>query len=144
MRNPYDIIRTARLTEKGTRLTEEHNQYVFEVDTHATKIEIKQAVEAIFKKKVERVNTMRILGKARRGVGFAHSVAKALEILACRFGSVRKEAGAFPAEVKDLVAAEGLEHVRTRDDARGVDAVEHESEPFADSLGVGLQEFAEC
>jgi len=66
MRNPYDIIRTARLTEKGTRLTEEHNQYVFEVDTQATKIEIKQAVEAIFKKKVARVNTMRVLGKARR------------------------------------------------------------------------------
>ncbi|MDX6767633.1 MAG: 50S ribosomal protein L23 [Candidatus Methylacidiphilales bacterium] len=66
MRNPYDIIRTARLTEKGTRLTEEHNQYVFEVDTAATKVEIKQAVEAIFKKKVQRVNTLRVLGKARR------------------------------------------------------------------------------
>jgi large subunit ribosomal protein L23 len=66
MRNPYDIIRTARLTEKGTRLAETLNQYVFEVDTKATKIEIAHAVEVIFKKKVERVNTARMHGKLRR------------------------------------------------------------------------------
>lgn len=66
MKNPYDIIRTARLTEKGTRLSEAHNQYTFEVDPKATKVEIAQAFEAIFKKKVARVNTSRVTGKLRR------------------------------------------------------------------------------
>jgi large subunit ribosomal protein L23 len=66
MRNPYDIIRTARLTEKGARLSESLNQYVFEVDPKATKIEIAHAVETIFKKKVQRVNTARVTGKTRR------------------------------------------------------------------------------
>lgn len=66
MRNPYDIIRTARLTEKSARLTEAFNQYVFEVDPKATKIEIAHAVETIFKKKVQRVNTSRVTGKSRR------------------------------------------------------------------------------
>lgn len=66
MRNPYDIIRTARLTEKSARLTEALNQYVFEVDPKATKIEIAHAVETIFKKKVQRVNTSRVTGKSRR------------------------------------------------------------------------------
>ncbi len=66
MKNPYDIIRTARLTEKGTRLSEAHNQYIFEVAPQATKVDIKRAVEAIFKKKVDRVNTMRVQGKKKR------------------------------------------------------------------------------
>lgn len=66
MRNPYDIIRTARLTEKSARLAESQNQYVFEVDPKANKIEIAHAVETIFKKKVQSVNTARVSGKLRR------------------------------------------------------------------------------
>jgi large subunit ribosomal protein L23 len=66
MRNPYDIVRTARITEKATGLKEKLNQYVFEVDRVATKIEIAHAVESIFKKKVVRVNTINVRGKAKR------------------------------------------------------------------------------
>ena len=66
MRNPYDIIHTARLTEKGTALAEKHNKYVFEVDVKATKVEIAHAVESVFKKKVAKVNTLRVSGKKKR------------------------------------------------------------------------------
>ena len=47
-------------------LGEKHNQYVFRVDTRANKIQIKQAVEEIFGKKVVRVNTAQYAGKKRR------------------------------------------------------------------------------
>lgn len=65
MRSPYDIIRTARITEKGTTLNQ-LGQYLFEVDRKATKQEIKGAVETIFKKKVVRVNTIQVKGKFKR------------------------------------------------------------------------------
>ncbi len=66
MREPYDIIKTARVTEKGTALTEKHNKYVFEVDGKATKQEIKFAVQRIFKKSVVSVNTFNVKGKVKR------------------------------------------------------------------------------
>lgn len=66
MRDPFHIIRTARITEKATSLGEKHNQYVFEVDQKATKQEIREAITEIFKKTVIRVNTLRIKGKPKR------------------------------------------------------------------------------
>ncbi|MDR1146836.1 MAG: 50S ribosomal protein L23 [Verrucomicrobiales bacterium] len=66
MKNPYDIIKTARITEKAGALTERHNQYVFKVDRAATKLDIKYAIEEIFKKKVKSVNTLRVTGKKKR------------------------------------------------------------------------------
>ncbi len=66
MKDPYDVIKTVRVTEKGTGLVEKANQYQVVVDKHANKIEIKQAVEKVFKVKVVRVNTMHVRGKARR------------------------------------------------------------------------------
>ena len=66
MREPYDILKTARVTEKGTALAERHNQYVFEVDRKATKQEIKFAVQRIFKKTVLSVNTFNVKGKVKR------------------------------------------------------------------------------
>jgi large subunit ribosomal protein L23 len=62
----YEIIKTARLTEKGAIQTEKHNQYTVVADRRANKIEIKKAVEELFKVKVEEVRTMNIRGKARR------------------------------------------------------------------------------
>jgi large subunit ribosomal protein L23 len=64
--NPYDIIKTVKLTEKGTVLTEQNNQYLVVADIHASKPAIKKAVEEIFKVKVIAVNTMHVLGKPRR------------------------------------------------------------------------------
>jgi large subunit ribosomal protein L23 len=66
MKDPYDVIKTVRVTEKGSGLVEKLNQYQVVVDRHANKIEIKQAVERVFKVKVVRVNTMHVRGKARR------------------------------------------------------------------------------
>ncbi|MGF1678995.1 MAG: 50S ribosomal protein L23 [Candidatus Methylacidiphilales bacterium] len=66
MKSPYDIIKTARITEKSTALTAATNSYVFEVDPKATKLEIASAVQTIFKKKVERVNTLNVRGKKKR------------------------------------------------------------------------------
>jgi large subunit ribosomal protein L23 len=64
--NTFDVIKTARLTEKGSRLTEQDNKYLFEVSDSANKIEIKRAVESLFKVKVTGVNTLTRLGKAKR------------------------------------------------------------------------------
>jgi large subunit ribosomal protein L23 len=66
MKNPHDIIRRPVLTEKGYEGIGE-KKYVFEVETSANKIEIKTALEAVFKGiKVKQVNTLRQLGKIKR------------------------------------------------------------------------------
>ena len=64
--NAFDVIKTARLTEKGTRQGEKLNQYTVVADPRANKFEIKRAVEELFKVKVVRVNTMNVPGKMRR------------------------------------------------------------------------------
>jgi len=61
----YDIIRAPLITEKGT-MASEYNQVIFEVPLEATKPEIKQAVEDLFKVKVQAVNTLRVKGKVKR------------------------------------------------------------------------------
>lgn len=66
MKDPYDIIDTVRLTEKSTLLGDGLNQYVFRVNPKANKVEIKWAVETIFKKTVLRVNTAQYAGKKKR------------------------------------------------------------------------------
>ena len=55
MKDPYTIIRTPLLTEKCHDLKEVHNQVAFKVDTRANKLEVKAAVEKIFKVQVERL-----------------------------------------------------------------------------------------
>ena len=66
MRNPYQIVHTLLVTEKGTELIDEHNQYTFRVASDANKIEIRRAVEQVFKVKVKSVRTANILGKPKR------------------------------------------------------------------------------
>ncbi len=66
MKEPYKVIKTVRITEKGTILAENNNQYQLSVDRHANKLDVKHAVERLFKVKVIRVNTMKVRGKARR------------------------------------------------------------------------------
>lgn len=60
-----DIIKKPIVTEKTTRLME-LNKYCFMVDRRANKLQIKEAIEEIFKVKVKDINTMRILGKMKR------------------------------------------------------------------------------
>jgi large subunit ribosomal protein L23 len=65
MKNPRDIIKKPIISEKSYKLIES-NKYVFSVDRHAAKEEIKDAIEAIFKVKVTGVNTMNQSGKIKR------------------------------------------------------------------------------
>ena len=60
----YDVIRAPLITEKATNLTQ-FNQYSFEVLREATKPEIKQAVEQLFKVDVLAVNTAIVKGKKK-------------------------------------------------------------------------------
>jgi large subunit ribosomal protein L23 len=72
MRTVWDIIKSPVITEKALIAKEETQDgrqlLTFRVDRHATKPEIKSAVETIFQVKVEQVRTLNYLGKtARRG-----------------------------------------------------------------------------
>jgi large subunit ribosomal protein L23 len=64
--NSFDIIKTVRVTEKGTLQSERNNQYTVIADPRANKTQIRKAVEELFKVKVLVVNTMNVRGKARR------------------------------------------------------------------------------
>lgn len=66
MNEHYDLIQTVRLTEKQSLLTEKLNKYVFQVPPRANKIQIKQAIERLFNKKVAAVNTCNYAGKKKR------------------------------------------------------------------------------
>lgn len=66
MRDPYQIILRPVITEKSTLLKDINREVCFEVDHRANKIEIKKAVEKLFKVKVERVRTQNKKGKKRR------------------------------------------------------------------------------
>jgi large subunit ribosomal protein L23 len=64
---PEQVIkRPLILTEKGNTLREQENKYLFEVDRNANKIEIREAVETLFKVDVTDVATMIVRGKTRR------------------------------------------------------------------------------
>ena len=58
-----EILKKPILTEKVTALTEKFNRYTFKVDPRANKLQIKEAIEKLYGVQVERVNTMRYLGK---------------------------------------------------------------------------------
>ena len=68
MKNPHDIILRPVLTEKAYDGIAD-KRYIFEVAIDANKVEIKKAIEAVFAEdgvKVEKVNTIRTLGKIKR------------------------------------------------------------------------------
>lgn len=66
MKSAESTIRKIQLTEKGTRLTEENNQYLFQVARDANKLDVKRSVEKLFGVKVTAVNTLNRLGKKKR------------------------------------------------------------------------------
>ena len=63
--NLYDFIRAPLITEKAT-MASEHNQFMFRVPLSASKPEIKQAIETLFKVQVTAVNTLITKGKLKR------------------------------------------------------------------------------
>jgi large subunit ribosomal protein L23 len=64
--NAFEVIKTVRLTEKGTRQSDKYNQYTVVADSRADKMQIRQAVQELFKVKVVKVNTLNVRGKQRR------------------------------------------------------------------------------
>lgn len=63
---PYNIIDTVCLTEKATLLSDTLNKYVFRVSPRANKVQIRAAIEKLFKKSVLDVNTCNYAGKKKR------------------------------------------------------------------------------
>lgn len=61
-----EIIKAPVVTEKSSRLAQEENKYLFKVDPRASKTEIKNAIEKIFKVKVEEISTLNVKPKKRR------------------------------------------------------------------------------
>lgn len=66
MNSAFDIIKSLLRTEKSTALYEPKSKYLFLVSSWANKIQIKQAVEEIYKVEVKQVNTYLRSGKIKR------------------------------------------------------------------------------
>jgi large subunit ribosomal protein L23 len=66
MRGPQEIIKAPVISEKGSLLAETVQQVLFKVRPDANKIEVKKAIESLFKVKVVKVRMARYLGKVRR------------------------------------------------------------------------------
>ncbi|MEQ8745775.1 50S ribosomal protein L23 [Pyruvatibacter sp.] len=80
----YQVLEAPVITEKST-LAGENNQVVFRVPLEATKPQVKEAVETLFKVKVAAVNTLRIKGKQKRfrgTLGKRSDIKKAIVTLA--------------------------------------------------------------
>ncbi|AVV34259.1 MAG: 50S ribosomal protein L23 [Cobetia sp.] len=80
----FKVLLGPHMTEKAA-VAAENNQYVFKVASDATKPEIKKAVEALFGKKVDRVQVLNMKGKTKRtarGVGRRAGYRKAYVTLA--------------------------------------------------------------
>jgi large subunit ribosomal protein L23 len=71
LKNARSIILKPIVTEKGSRLREKGNKYIFRVANDANRLEIKRAVEEIFAVKVKSVKTMIAHGKVKRLGRFA-------------------------------------------------------------------------
>lgn len=65
----YQVLLSPHVSEKGTVLADEQNQHVFRVASDATKAEVKQAVEELFKVKVNKVRILNQKGKSKRFAG---------------------------------------------------------------------------
>jgi len=62
----YQILLVPHVSEKSTLLADEKNQHVFKVAADATRAEVKQAVEELFKVKVDKVRILNVKGKVKR------------------------------------------------------------------------------
>lgn len=65
MKHVFDVVRKPLFTEKGAHAKETQNKVFFEVAPCANKIEIKKAIEELFKVKVEKVTTVNVRGKLK-------------------------------------------------------------------------------
>lgn len=66
MKTPYDILKRPLVTEKTAYQTNKLHQYVFEVDSSATKVDVKDAIEKAFDVRVQKVNIINVPAKRGR------------------------------------------------------------------------------
>lgn len=66
MNSYHDLIIQPVVTEKSTKEKEERNKILFKVTRSANKIEVKKAVEEVFKVKVDKVHILNVKGKIKR------------------------------------------------------------------------------
>lgn len=81
---PHEVLLRPLVTEKSMHRSTRNNQYAFEVNTNATKEDVKQAVEGLFNVKVLAVRTQNRKGKPRRHrfhMGYTRNWKKALVTL---------------------------------------------------------------
>jgi large subunit ribosomal protein L23 len=64
--NVYDVIKKPHVTEKSNLQKEEQGQVTFEVSRRANRLEVKEAIEKIFKVKVDSVRTVNVKGKVKQ------------------------------------------------------------------------------
>ena len=88
MKSPYKIIAAMVLSEKSSRGMERHNQYTFRVDPTANKLEIKRAVQELYKVHVVKINTLNRKGKLKRErtMKFGYTTAVKRAIVTLRAG----------------------------------------------------------
>lgn len=65
----HQILLSPHVSEKAALLADEANQHVFRVISTATKTEVKEAVESMFKVKVDKVRILNVKGKSKRFSG---------------------------------------------------------------------------
>ena len=107
MKSAYQIIRKPVITEKGLAIKENQNTLVFQVAPKATKTEIKEAVQAIFKVKVA-FGAHRELSGQRAAAGKVCRLSSGLEESVCAVEVRRKDAGVraeFSKDSRQVVAA---------------------------------------
>jgi len=64
--NAFEIIKTVRITEKGAAQSARCNQYTVVADPRANKVQIRKAIQELFKVTVTGVSTLNVRGKSRR------------------------------------------------------------------------------
>jgi len=67
MNDPHDVLLAPVITEKGTS-ERERSRYIFKVRPSSTKVDVKNAVQKVFKVKVKDVNTVNVRGKVRGAI----------------------------------------------------------------------------
>ena len=120
MKTAYQIIRRPVITEKGLGIKENQNTLVFQVAPKATKTEIKEAVQSIFKVKVQ-FGAHRELSGERTAAGKVRRLPSGLEEGVCAVEGRREDAGVRAEFVRQSFVVQSLvvgNDGRAADDAR--------------------------
>ena len=96
----FQVLLGPHVSEKAAIVAEMNNQYVFRVAIDATKLEVKKAVEQLFKVNVADVTTLKVKGKVKRTLQSSGSFANAKELVQATSGFVCHQV--FPFQGKSI------------------------------------------